>query len=378
MAYHCGVIGLVIAIFLLFSPVSALAEELGDEPPAVNIEVRAQIVEIIDEEYQDGVRGFEFYAEDEHGIRHHVDTLNSFTEGMQYELEVGDKVILSLISDGYGNQTAYLADVVRTQALVWIALLFAVVTVAVGLRRGVLALIGFVITIGVLFGFLFPRILAGVDPVTTTALAAIALLAINLTLSHGFTRNTAVAFVGTSFGVVLAWVLSAAFVALAKLSGLSSEEATFLYWQFGGLTSPAGLLLAGIILGAVGVLDDIAITQCETVAELKSANSSFTQRELFVRAMRVGRHHIASTVNTLVLAYVGASLPLFLIFLADHSVSLSRFFNTEAVAEEVVRTLAGTTALVLTVPLTTFLASMAWSRANKKAVSAFVHDEHDG
>ncbi|MBI1907905.1 YibE/F family protein [Candidatus Uhrbacteria bacterium] len=338
-----------------------------EEPPAGSREVEAEIVEIIDDAYQDGIRSIEFYADGEDGQRYRVNTLNSFTEGMQFNLEPGDRVILS---------PAYLADVVRTGALVWIALFFAIITIAVGLRRGVFALVGFAATIGILFWFVFPRILGGADPVFTTAAAAILILAINLSLSHGLTRNTAVAFGGTAFGVVLAWVLSAAFVAFAKLSGLSSEEATFLYWQFGGLASPAGLLLAGIILGAVGVLDDIAITQCETVAELKAANPRFTRRELFVRAMRVGRHHIASTVNTLVLAYVGSALPLFLIFLADHNVSLWRFLNTEAVAEEVVRTLAGTSALVLTVPLTTFLAAMVWSNAKARDVHEFRDGEH--
>lgn len=97
-----------------------------------------------------------------------------------------------------------------------------------------------------------------------------------------------------------------------------------------------------------------------------------------MRAMRVGRHHIASTVNTLVLAYVGAALPLFLIFMSNSSVSLSRFVNTEAVAEEIIRTLAGTSALVLTVPIATFLAAWVWSRANTQAAQEFVHHEHDG
>lgn len=372
-----GSIWLVLAVFFAFTPFVAFAQDDG-EAAAGSKEVRAEIVDIVEESFQDGIRSVTFEAIGEDGQRYSVDTLNSFTEGMQFDLDEGDKVILSIINDSFGNQDAYLADVVRTNALVWIAILFAVITVAVGLRRGLLALVGFVATLGILFWFVFPHILAGNDPVTTTAFAAIVILAINLSLSHGLTRNTGVAFAGTAFGVVLAWALSAAFVAFAKLSGLSSEEATFLYWQFGGLTPPSGLLLAGIILGAVGVLDDIAITQCETVAELKSANPNLSRRELFIRAMRIGRHHIASTVNTLVLAYVGSSLPLFLIFLADQSVSFSRFINTEAVAEEVVRTLAGTTALVLTVPLTTFLASWAWSRANKQAVGAFVHHEHDG
>lgn len=305
-----------------------------------------------------------------------VDPTQGNPEGLQYDVNVGDRIIMQVIDNMDGSETAYFVDIVRTKGLWLVFAVFVAVILIVGLRRGFLALIGLGLTVAILFAVVFPRILAGADPVLTIVIAGIAILAVNLFLAHGFTKNALIAFASTSVGVTLAWVFGELFVRMAKLTGLGDEQSVFLYWDIGGLHAPVGLLLAGIILGAVGVLDDVAITQCETVAELKAANASFTQKELFLRGMRVGRHHIASTVNTLVLAYAGSALPLFLIFLSDANVSLWRFLNTEVVTEEIVRTLAGTSALVLVVPLTTFAASYAWSRAKQTEAKHAVHDEH--
>lgn len=360
------------------APWYALATSEPEVIPQItsSFEVEAEVTAIVGDATVEGVRQLRFRAEDDDGTTYDVDTAPSMSEGVRFDLDVGDRVILQVIGNLDGTTTAYLADVVRASKLWWIFGCFAVVTMVVGLRRGFLALVGFAFTIILLFWFVFPRILAGADPVATVALASIVILAVNLFIAHGVTRNTGVAFVSTSFGVVLAWVFSAGYVAFAQLTGLSAEESVFLYWQIGTVRAPVGLLLAGMILGAVGVLDDVAITQCETVAELKAANPRLRRGELFVRAMRVGRHHIASTVNTLVLAYVGSSLPLFLIFMADDAVTFSRFLNTEVIAEEIVRTLAGTTALVLTVPLATGLAAITWGAANASERRDFAHDEH--
>lgn len=328
-------------------------------------------------EMEDGRRQYMMTARGDDGEIYSVDTTLSFSEGMHYALSPGNRVILSVVRSPDGGVTAYMADAVRTKGIIWAFVLFAVVTIAVGLKRGVYALGGFALTLGILAWFVFPQILQGANPVVIACVAGVAILAVNLYLSHGFTRNATIALGSTAVGVVLAWLVGAFFVAITKLSGLSDESAVFLYWQVGGVTLPEGLLLAGIILGTVGVLDDVAITQCETVAELKAANPAFPVRELFFRAMRVGRHHIASTVNTLVLAYAGAALPLFLIFRADNSVSFWRFINTEAVAEEIVRTLAGTTALVLIVPLATALAAVVWGRTSTAGRAAYVHGEHN-
>ncbi|MFC1787959.1 YibE/F family protein, partial [Patescibacteria group bacterium] len=211
----------------------------------------------------------------------------------------------------------------------------------------------------VLFGFVFPQILNGLDPVLATVIGSIVILLVNMHLSHGINKKTFVAFLSTFVGLILVYVFAKFFVALTQLSGQASDEAALLFQTTDQIALPAGLLLATIILGATGVLDDITITQSETVGELIDTNPAMDRKEIYQRAMRIGRHHIASVVNTLVLAYAGVAMPLFLLFMLREDIGILRFINEEVVAEEIVRTIAGTLALVLLVPLSTWFAVMA-------------------
>jgi uncharacterized membrane protein len=348
-------------LFVLFLPSHAFAQAMPPQAegaqPAQSNEVEAVVESIVSTSEEDGLRQMEFKARDENGQLHTVDTSSSYTEGLRYDIEEGDTVILQLLPGQNGEQVAYLSDVKRFDNLLWIFGFFALLTIAVGFWRGLSSLAGLLVTIGILFGFVFPQILAGGDPVVITVLASLVILAVNMHLSHGFSMHTLIAYGSTVAGLLLAVVFSHAFVDFANLSGLASEEATFLFWRAEAGIDPTGILLASIILGAVGVLDDIAITQSETVQELRHANPQLPKHEIFRRAMRVGRHHIASTVNTLVLAYAGAAMPLFLLFLETSGVSIQSFVNTELVSEEIIRTLAGTSALVLVVPISTWLSA---------------------
>lgn len=335
------------------APVPAFAQEQA--APTESRDAEATVTRIIDDRLEDGRRQMTFEAE-EGGETYRVDTASSYTEGLRYDIDPGDRVLLVLLPDGEGGYDAQLADVVRTRGLLLVFAAFAALTVAVGLVRGVLSLVGLTVTLGILFGLVLPHILAGTDPVVATALGGAGILAVNMHLSHGLNRRTFVAFLSTVLSLGLAVAFARLFAAWGRLSGMGTEEAVFLSWQMGSGWDVQGILLAGVILGAVGVLDDIAVTQTETVAELARANPSLSARELFLRAMRVGRHHIASTVNTLVLAYAGASLPLLLLFLHS-SVSYRLFANAEVVAEQLVQTLAGSAALVLAVPIATWMAA---------------------
>ncbi len=337
----------------------ALLDEALPMPTTHSEQVKAEVIEIVSDEVVDGLRQMVFVAAfDDHELT--IDTAEAFVEGLRYDLSVGDEVYLQVLYLDDIVTDAYLVDVVRTPVLLWITLLFVVLILAVGRLRGFLAIVGLAITFAVLFGGVLPAILAGYDPVLVTVLGAIVILAINMHTSHGPNRSTFFAYLSTVVGLGLAWMFSAAFVSASRLSGLASEESILLFFHSDQITMPSGILLAGMILGAVGVLDDIAITQTETVAELHKANKKFDRKELFTRAMRVGRHHIASTINTLVLAYVGVALPLFLLYMLTQGVSIVEFFNEEPIAEEIVRTLAGTAALVLTVPIATWFA--VWNK----------------
>jgi len=328
-------------------------------------QVTATITSIsVSEGLEGGVHRFVFEAQAESGETFTVDTADSYVAGVGYQLKAGDKMLLRLIEQN-GVRNIYIEDVHRESGLWLITLLFVLVTLAVGLVRGFLSLIGLGVTMVVLVVGLLPAILHGADPVTATVLASIVILGVNMHLSHGFKRQTFLAFLSTVAGLSLVIVFTNIFISLARLSGLASEEGALLFSELNHLHLPAGILAAGIILGAAGVLDDIAITQTEVVEELYETHPELNRKQLFAKAMRVGRHHIASTVNTLILVYAGAALPAFLLYMNQFS-GYQAFFNNEQIAEELVRTLAGTCALVLTVPISTWFATIPRFSIDKK------------
>ncbi len=339
------------SFFFLATPTFATAESLV----AREVDARITNIESI-ENLNGGIRHYIFDALTTAGVPMTVNTRDSHAGGVGYWLDVGDRVILELIDVQDGTTRVYFNDVHRERGLMWLTIVFAILIVLVGLVRGLFSLVGLCVTGLVIYFFILPRIIAGGDPIITTVLASVLILAVNIPLSHGFRRQSSMALVSSLVGLGLVVLFTPIFLYVAQISGLASEEAALLFWELNGLQIPSGILAAGIILATVGVLDDIAITQSEVVDELLLADPHVTRRQLFIRAMRVGRHHIASTVNTLVLVYVGTALPIFLLFM-NQSVGLIDFLNTELIAEEIVRTLAGTSALILTVPISTWLAT---------------------
>lgn len=270
--------------------------------------------------------------------------------------KVGDLVNLSYYKDEDGNQNFQITDYVRVNGIITLTILFVVVAVFIGSKKGFYSLVGMVISFIVIFAFVLPQIKTGNDPVITAILGCIFIIPITFYLAHGFNRKTTVAILGTIIALIITALLSSWAVNITHLTGLSTEEAAFL-----GTTefNLKGILLAGIIIGTLGVLDDVTISQAAVVYELKDIKQDMKPFELFKRAMRVGKDHIASMVNTLVLAYTGASLPLLLLFL-ENPRSYEDILNMEPVATEIVRTLVGSIGLVLAVPLTTVIA--AWMK----------------
>jgi uncharacterized membrane protein len=239
--------------------------------------------------------------------------------------------------------------------LALLAGLFAAAVIGLGRLRGLLALAGLGVSVLVLVLFLVPALLEGRPPLLTAVVGASAVMIAVLLLAHGPSVRTATAVVGTALSLLLILALSTVFVRLAGLTGLSSEEAFYVGAVFGQV-DVRGLLLAGIVIGALGILDDVTVTQVSTVWELRAANARMPGRQLYAAAVRVGRDHIASTVNTLLLAYAGASLPLLVIFTTSGE-GVVGTLTTGVVAQEVVRTLVGSIGLVAAVPVTTALAT---------------------
>lgn len=267
--------------------------------------------------------------------------------------EPGDALVLArIMGDDVPFRYAF-SDRDRKPSLILLAGLFAVTVVILGRFRGLAALAALAST-GLVLGFYtLPALLEGQSalPIACVTAALIAFLA--LYMSHGFTAMTTVAVLGTLSALALTVALGVVFIELTELSGFATEES--FYIQGVGDIDVRGLLLAGLVIGALGALDDMTVTQASVVFELRAGNAAASRTELFASAMRVGRDHVASTVNTLFLAYAGASLPLLLLFSVGR-LPAADVANSEVVATEIVRTLVGSVGLVASVLLTTFLA----------------------
>lgn len=269
------------------------------------------------------------------------------------DLQIGDKIVA-----GYEPSTGFwfYADRDRRSSLVFLGVLFASVVIALGRLRGLAALGGMALTVVVLIAFVAPSVLDGNDPLAVSVVAACAIAFVSLYLTHGFNPTTTVALAGTLVSLALTLALSSIFFAVARFTGLATEEALLLPFIAGDIDL-SGLLMGGAVLGTLGALDDVTVTQVATVAELQHRSPHLAVRDLFASGVRVGRDHIASTVNTLLLAYVGASMPLLLLFAASDQ-PLDKVANSELISVEIVRTLCGSIGLVAAVPMTTLLAAL--------------------
>ena len=274
----------------------------------------------------------------------------------------GDRVIVERSRNPDGTDHLVIIDYVRTGPLLVLALLFVAVTLLLSGWQGVRSLLGMAISLVVITAFIVPQILAGRNPVLIAVIGSVAMMGLSLYLVYGWNGKTHVAIVGLLVSLVLTGLLSTWFVEWMRFSGYGSEEAAFL--QVAGVQlDTQGLLLAGIIIGTLGALDDVAIGQASAIFELSKANARLDRRALWRHGMTVGRDHIAAMVNTLFLAYVGAALPLVLL-VSVSTEPLGITLNREIIAEEIVRTLVGSLGLLAGVPLTSLIAAWVAPRTN--------------
>lgn len=290
------------------------------------------------------------------------------------EISIDDTVRVAANEPAPGAEPTYsLVDFERRQPILLLAIGFAALVLAFGRLRGALALLGLLISLGIVLIFIVPAIRDGSEPVLVAIFGALAVMLVTISLAHGLGAKSAAAMLGTSGSLTLVALLALAFTELAHLTGFSSEEATLLASDSG--LDVQGLLLAGMVIAALGVLDDVTVSQSSTVFALRSASPGLRSRELYSRAIDVGRDHITATVNTLVLAYVGASLPVLLIFSAG-GVGFGEAINSEIVATEVVAMLVGSIGLIAAVPLTTALAALLAVRLPQPLIAAEAEHGH--
>lgn len=268
-------------------------------------------------------------------------------------LKSGDRVVV--VQDRGADSV--IAEKYRLPALAVVLLVFVVVAVWFSGVGAIYSFLALAFSVWVLVEVVLKMILAGYNTILATLLGALLISIVSVYLGHGFKRRTHIAIVGMLATLTISTFLAVIFVKMASLFGMGSEEALYLQLDAGSQINLQGLLLAGIIIGTLGVLDDITTSQVAVVDELCSVNSNLSVKELYEKGLNVGKEHIAALINTLVLAYAGAALPLFVLFAIESRQPVWIILNSEFMAEEVMRTIVGSIALVLAVPLTTYLAA---------------------
>jgi len=336
------------------------AETNAQARQETNEVMRAQVLQVIDE-FERDIAGTDAVATVQ-SLR--VELLSGSRAGeiIVFEneavpLQVGDRFFLNYLQTQQGDEFFLYKDYDRRWQLLGLASLFTLLMLTFGGWQGVRALGSLSLSVGAILFVLVPLLLAGYNPAWVSLLVAGVILAVVLFGTHGFKPHVTIAFAGTWSAVLVTCGLAAWWVHTLRLSGFGAEASVYLNFATDGRLDFAGLLLGAIIIGILGVLDDVSITQASVVQELKRANAGLSVRELYIRAIRVGRDHVSSLVNTLALAYVGVALPLVL-FLSTSQAPIGELLNQEVVAAELTRIIIGSIGLILAVPLTTLLA--AW------------------
>lgn len=273
------------------------------------------------------------------------------------KMKQGQKVVIVTQQTPEGTLETVIADKWRV-SVIWMLLIpFFMFVVLVARQQGVFSIFGMIASLGILLNVVVPQILSGNNPFFVSMVGVALIAVVTMYLTHGWNMQSHLALSSILVTLGIVAVISMLAVGVAQLSGLGDENAYFLQFTSDTKLNLQGLLLGGILLGALGVLDDICVAQVSVVRQLLSSNKNISITELYQRAMIVGKDHVASLVNTLVLAYAGANLPLFLLFTLHTEIPLWVTLNQEMIIEEVIRTLSGSIGLVIAVPLTTVVAS---------------------
>jgi uncharacterized membrane protein len=276
------------------------------------------------------------------------------------DYKVGDKVIILQNTNSDGESILTIIDYQRTNSLIFLIVIFALLTLLIAKGKGFMSLIGLGFSFLILFQFILPQLSNGKNPMLIALAASAIIIPVNFYLSHGFNKKTSIAVLATLITLIIGGLMTESFVNMAKLTGFSSDDALFLQ-QVSASISIKGLLLASIIIGFLGILDDITISQSAIAFELYATDPKLSFKKLYQKTMNVGKDHITSLVNTLILVYTSTALPLLLLFEGSGG-SFLDFVNREMVAEEIVRTMIASIGLILAVPITTLLACVYLDR----------------
>lgn len=362
-----SITSIFIALLALFPVLPLQAEENVVTTPK-EVKYKAKILEVTKEncpqDYGEGECYFfelEITSGDKQGQK--VESIAAAADDPKLEyLNYKKGLTVFIVETEVAGETAYyVKEPLRKIPLITLTLLFILFVIAIGGLQGLSSLLGLGISFVVLIVFIIPMMLSGTNPIMASLIGASIIMTSSVYLSHGFNKKTSIALIGTIISLIITALLASLFTYASRLTGYSTDEATFLVQLLDKTLDMKGILLASIIIGGIGILDDITVSQVSTITELFKVNPNFRWEELFKRSMKVGRDHIASMVNTLVLAYTGSALPLVMLFVASGA-SFEEIINFELVTEEIVRTLIGSIGLVLAVPITSVIACVIITR----------------
>lgn len=349
---------LTVLLFAIFPK-----ESFAQKPEIIENKYKAKIVSIKYEDLEEQkitIYELEIFDTEKKGEKIEVQTAPEDKSIEVKNYKVGDKVIV-LSNETEEYQQYFITDHIRTDSILSLVIFFIILTIIIGRKLGIQSLLGLGLTVIVLLTIIIPVIEKG-GSILPTAFASGCLIAIiSIYLSHGFNKKSTIALIGTLASIVITLIFAVLFTNLFKLTGYSSEESMFLL-DFDGISiNMKNLLIASLIFGGIGILDDVTVSQVSVTKEVFEANPKVEASVLYKKAMNVGRDHISSMVNTLFLAYASASLPL-IILLRLENISLGEIINNEVIAEEILRTLVGSIGLILAVPITTALAVYFYKR----------------
>ena len=272
-------------------------------------------------------------------------------------LEVGDRIMVTVSSTPDGTLTAFFTDFYRRDSIFLLFGIFVLVSILISGFKGVRSLVGILLSLAVIVLIILPGIREGNDPLLVGILGSIFFVGFSLYIIYGWNVKTHAAVLGSFISLAITGVLAYIFVNHAKLTGYGDENMFYITQLTQNTLNTRSLLLAGILIGTLGVLDDLVISQASAVFELYRNNPTLSLKSLYKSAMNIGQDHIAATVNTLVLAYAGASLPMLLLF-SFNNIDYGMAINLEFITEEIVRTMVGSLGLFAAVPITTLLAAV--------------------
>ena len=359
-------------MFALFSILILLAPSKGFSQISQEKILKAEVIQILSEketETPEGtrirqqnllLRGLEGEILDR---EFRVDGISDMIVLKNSRYEVGDAVLVTKSPDPRGNEQFYITDYVRTSSLAWLTAIFLFIVLFVAKKKGARSLMVLALTFGIIIYFLVPALVAGYNALALSLVAGMAILFLAIFATEGFNKKSMIAYVSLIISLTLAILLSWLFTEFSRLTGLGDDDALTLLGMANQTIQLKGLLLAGMVIGTLGVLDDIVISQISVCWELSATNPRLPSSHIYKKAMRVGIDHINAIVNTLFLAYAGAGLPLLVIFSYRQEPFMDMFdiLNNEIIATEIVRTLVGSISLVLAVPIATILASNAFA-----------------